>query len=104
MNTIYFDVLGLDIEILFGGHESGRRKERNISKTEVLTFLELAKDEIVDLKMNKDFAIVSSCKTKAVIANFRNNRGNLCIDIITVLNNDISREVYIKDGTQIINL
>lgn len=102
--VVKFDFIGTEVEILFGGHEKGRRLERNISATEVLTYIELAQDKILDLKFNQEFAVISTCKTKGIIGVFKNNRGNLCIDIITVLNTEGSRELYIHKKTHIIYL
>ncbi|MBQ3422369.1 MAG: hypothetical protein IJH34_12045 [Romboutsia sp.] len=102
--VVNFNFLGTEVEILFGGHEKGRRIERDMSITEVLTFIELAQDKILDLKFNQKFAIVSTCKTKGLIATFKNNRGNLCIDIITVLNSYGCRDLYFYKDTPVICL
>lgn len=97
--SLYVDLCGLEVEVLFGGHERGRRIERAITTQEVLTYLELAGDEILDLKFNQEFAVVSKCKSKAVIGVLKNLRGNIFLDIKTVLNTEGTRDVYLKENT-----
>lgn len=97
--SLYVDLCGLEVEVLFGGHERGRRIERNITTTEVLTYIELAQEEILDLRFNQEFAIVSRCKSKAVIAVLKNFNGSIFIDIKTVINTEGVRNVYLKPGT-----
>lgn len=96
---LYVDLGGFEVEVLFGGHERGRRIERSITIQEVLTYLELAGDEILDLKFNQDFAVVSGCKSKAIIGVLKNNKGNIFLDIKTVLNTEGARDIYLKPNT-----
>lgn len=97
--NFYVDLYGIEVEVLFGGHERGRRIQRGITIQEVLTYIELAKDEILDLRFNQEFAIVSRCKSKAVIAVLKNFNGSIFIDIKTVLNTDGERDIYLKPNT-----
>ena len=98
MNTVY--LFGIEFEVLFGVHERGRRIEREITMQEVLTYIELAVDDILNLKFDQEFAIVSRCKSKAIIAVLKRTKGNSCfIDIKTVLNTYGKRDVYLKDNT-----
>lgn len=97
--NFYVDLYGIEVEVLFGGHERGRRIQRGITIQEVLTYIELAKDEILDLRFNQEFAIVSRCKSKAVIAVLKNSNGSIFIDIKTVLNTDGERDIYLKPNT-----
>lgn len=90
---------GVEFDVLFGGHERGRRIERNFSMQEVLTYLELAQEEILNLKFNEEFAIVSSCRSKAIIGVLKNCHNSLYIDIKTVLNTEGYRDVYLKPNT-----
>lgn len=97
--SLCVNLCGMEFEVLFGGHEKGRRIERNISMQEVLTYIELAQEDILDLRFNEEFAIVSRCKSKAIIAVLKNCKGNLFIDIKTVLNTNGERNIYLKPDT-----
>lgn len=98
MNII--SLCGAEFNVLFGGHERGRRIERNFSMQEVLMYLELAGEEILNLKFDEEFAIVSSCKSKAVIGVLKRFGRDLYIDIKTVLNTEGYRDVYLKPNTK----
>lgn len=102
--NFFIDMYGIEMEILFGGHERGRRIQRGITIQEVLTYIELAKDEILDLRFDEEFAIISKCKSKAVIGVIKNCKGNMFLDIKTVLNTEGKRDIYLKRNTKAINL
>lgn len=102
--TVKFDFLGIDIEVYLAKHAFGRKIQRDFTETEVLSYIELAQEEIIDMHFNEKFAIVSTCRTKGVIGVFNNDRGNLSIDIITLLNTEGTRDLYISKDTKVIYL
>lgn len=99
MSNFQFIIDGETITVEISKHARQRAEERYIGEYDIYGMIVKIGEDIFDLKPGEQFAVLDQDEQNGVICQVITENGNIIIEVVTVLSNDVDR-VYVTRGTK----